>query len=66
MTVLDTWKPPKPAKKMHVAEPEAPTEGSIMAGEIEEADKVIKQSIIQRFTKENADVQKLLENMDLV
>ncbi len=37
-----------------------------MAGEIEEADKVIKQSIIQRFTKENADVQTLLENMDLV
>lgn len=37
-----------------------------MAGEIEEADKVIKQAIIQRFTKENADVQTLLENLDLV
>ena len=37
-----------------------------IAGEIEEADKVIKQAIIQRFTKENADVQTLLENLDLV
>lgn len=37
-----------------------------IAGEIEEADKVIKQAIIQRFAKENADVQTLLENLDLV